>query len=55
MSIFSVPLTMASLHGTEFRELNALVDTGSTFTSAPRQVLDALGVRPVRKERFALA
>jgi clan AA aspartic protease len=35
--------------------LEALVDTGSTFTAVPGRILEGLGVRPVRREPFRLA
>ena len=34
---------------------NALVDTGSEYTWVPREVLEALGVKPERKQDFLLA
>lgn len=40
----------------ESREVeNALVDTGSEFTWAPRQVLEELGIRPEMTQRFVIA
>lgn len=40
----------------ELREVeNALVDTGSEFTWAPRQVLEELGIRPEMTQRFVIA
>ena len=35
--------------------LDALVDTGSTFTSVPESILRGLGVRPRRRVRLRLA
>jgi predicted aspartyl protease len=37
------------------RTLDALVDTGSTFTSVPRDVLSELGVEPRRSVTLRLA
>jgi predicted aspartyl protease len=34
---------------------NALVDTGSEYTWVPRDVLDDLGIRPERTQRFIVA
>lgn len=34
---------------------NALVDTGSEFTWVPRSVLEELGIRPERLQRFLVA
>ena len=35
--------------------MEALVDTGSTFTAAPRELLERLGIRPARRQRFRIA
>jgi clan AA aspartic protease len=35
--------------------IEALVDTGATFTAAPRDLLSRLGVRPSRQVRLRLA
>ena len=34
---------------------NALVDTGSEYTWVPRSVLEYLGIRPERTQRFVVA
>lgn len=34
---------------------NALVDTGSEYTWAPREVLDSLGIKPERTQYFIIA
>jgi predicted aspartyl protease len=36
-------------------EMDALVDTGATFTSVPRETLTELGVSPQRRVRLRLA
>jgi len=55
MSTFEVRLQIGDLAGQRFEELVALVDTGSTFTAAPRDLLERLGVRPALRQRFRLA
>ena len=54
MGTFTQPLTLIGLNG-ERRTLEALVDTGSTFTSVPRDVLTDLGVEPRREVTLRLA
>lgn len=54
MTVFNHAFAIANPQGAHFQELEGLVDTGSTFTVIPRQILDALGVRPQRKARFSL-
>jgi predicted aspartyl protease len=34
---------------------NVLVDTGSEYTWAPREVLESLGIKPERRQRFIVA
>jgi len=41
--------------GSHFEKIEALVDTGSTYTWVSREVLDRLGVRPVEERPFVLA
>jgi aspartyl protease family protein len=55
MTTCSVHLQIGDLAATRFEELDAVVDTGSTFTSVPREVLQRLGVQPSGRERFRLA
>ncbi len=55
MTNFNVRLQIGDLAGTRFEELEALVDTGATFSAAPRELLDRLGVRPARRQRFRIA
>lgn len=53
MGRFTHPITLIAPSGTETVE--ALVDTGSTFTSIPAPVLERLGVRSYRTVRLRLA
>ncbi len=52
MSHFSVRFQIVSAGGTQIEDVEAVVDTGSTFTSAPRDMLERLGIRPARRQRF---
>jgi len=55
VTTFSVRLQIGNLSGTQFEEAEALVDTGSTFSAAPRELLERLGIRPARRQRFRIA
>lgn len=55
MTTFNVRLQIGDLAATRFEEVEAGVDTGSTFTAVPRALLESLGVRPARHERFCIA
>ncbi|MBI4339277.1 MAG: aspartyl protease family protein [Chloroflexi bacterium] len=46
---------IAPLSGGEFQELEALVDTGSSYTLVPRPLLERLGVVPQENWPFTLA
>src|SRR5262245_45506291 len=49
-------LVESAAHRSETRTVeNALVDTGSEYTWVPRDVLDDLGIRPERTQRFIVA
>jgi predicted aspartyl protease len=54
MSTFVHPITFIGPQG-QRETLDALVDTGATFTSVPREQLEALGIRPSRQVRLRLA
>lgn len=54
MGTFFHPITLIGPSG-EQEALEGLVDTGSTFTSIPRGVLEKLGVEPRREVRLRLA
>ena len=51
---FFHPITFTSQTG-ERMTLEALVDTGATFTALPRDTLVELGVKPVRDLRLRMA
>lgn len=52
MGVFSVEIGLGGPQGDRWVTANALVDTGSTFTSAPASTLGALGVEPMRSASF---
>ena len=53
MGTFFHPITISGPRGSI--QLDALVDTGASFTSLPAQVLTDLGVQPMRRARLRLA
>lgn len=55
MSTFRHPIQIGAPDGERFEEIEALVDTGSTYTWAPRPVLERLGVRPAFRMEFETA
>jgi clan AA aspartic protease len=55
MGAFRVSIEMAHLDRGEFRALEALVDTGATYTWVPSDVLQQLGIQPEEEWPFVLA
>ena len=56
MGTFLVEIVVKNIHDpSRSRRLSALVDTGATYTTLPREVADALGCRPVGTRRVLLA
>lgn len=55
MGTFSVDVEIGDPEGREFVVVNALVDTGATYTALPESLLNRLGVRPKVNRRFRLA
>jgi len=57
MGIFRTTVELAPLHDhSKRRELrDVMVDTGSEYTWVPRELLDELGIKPSRTERFESA
>ena len=55
MGAFSVRLEVAGPDRHRFEPVEALVDTGSTYTVLPRTLVQALGVRVDRQVSFVLA
>jgi clan AA aspartic protease len=55
MGTFQVELEVAGPTRERFELVEALVDTGSTYTVLPRALLEALGVPVDRRAQFVLA
>ena len=56
MGVFRVRIRIESPSNPKvFQELEAVVDTGSSYTLIPRMVAEALGIRPVRRMAAVLA
>jgi clan AA aspartic protease len=55
MGSFRVPLYIAHPRGGPAHRVDALVDTGATYTWVPRGVLERLGIEPHQQRRFVLA
>lgn len=52
---FAVTISVGSVGQSRFVDVEADVDTGSTFTQIPRQILEDLGLRPHDRVQFKLA
>jgi predicted aspartyl protease len=55
MGTFSVTLEVGNQAGDSYRAVEALVDTGATYTVLPGRLLRDLGVAPHRTSTFELA
>ena len=55
MGTFRVSISVAHVRGERFEAMEALVDTGASYTWIPRDRLDGLGVRPDEERVFVLA
>ena len=55
MGHFPVPVQVGHPTGERFEAIEALVDTGATYTWVPRDVLERLGVVPEDEWPFVLA
>lgn len=55
MGTFRVTLHLARANAEHFQSIEALVDTGASYTRIPRDVLEGLGVRPDEERVFVLA
>ncbi|HEX5368453.1 MAG TPA: retroviral-like aspartic protease family protein [Dehalococcoidia bacterium] len=55
MGTFHQQIELGDFDGERFEALEALVDTGATYTSVPSAVLDRLGVSPEEEVLFILA
>ena len=55
MSTLHCPIRLDSMDGDRSLQLDALVDTGSLYTTVPASLLKRLGVAPTDKARLELA
>ena len=55
MGTFRYQIALGNPSGTEFEVLNALVDTGATYTFVPSSLLEKLEVEPMDAIEFTLA
>ena len=55
MGTFDVTIDIGDPSGTRFESLEALVDTGATYTVVPAPLLERLGVPRHATDRFVLA
>ena len=55
MGTFSVEIEVGDPLGDRFELVDALVDTGATYTMIPASLLDRLGIAPVAQMNFILA
>ena len=55
MGVFRVPAEIGDLDGTRFERIEALVDTGASYTMLPASILHRLGIAPYRTLSFTFA
>lgn len=55
MGVFNSPMRVASLDGRQSREVEAVVNTGVTYTMLPAGLLREMGIAPSRKAAFECA
>ena len=55
MGTFSVALHVGDIAGGQFVQVEALVDTGSSDTVLPREILEGLGITAVDRFTYSLA
>ena len=55
MGTFSHPVEVSDMDGQRFETLEALVDTGSSYTVIPASLLQGLGIAPQERIEFELA
>lgn len=55
MGVFSVRVEVGDPRGERFEPVEALVDTGASYTSAPASLLSRLGLVPHERRPFLLA
>jgi clan AA aspartic protease len=52
---FHYPVQVGDFDGRRFEDIDALVDTGATYTSVPRDTLERLAISPQEQRPFILA
>ncbi len=55
MAAFRVTIEIGPMDQSRFERIEALVDTGATYTVVPRDVLERLGITPQFRRRFRVA
>ena len=55
MGIFSVPIEIGDPDGQRYETVEAMVDSGATYTFVPQSLLKRLGVEPLYKLTFEIA
>ena len=55
MGTFHVSIAIGDPQGQRWERVEALVDTGASYTTLPASLLRRLGVRPTERRRFRLA
>ena len=55
MDVFRVPVEIGNLDGTRFERIEALVDTGASYSILPASILRGLGIVPYRTLPLTLA
>ncbi|MEJ7612976.1 MAG: retroviral-like aspartic protease family protein [Candidatus Fervidibacter sacchari] len=55
MATFRVTIEIGPMDQSRFEQIDALVDTGATYTVVPRDVLERLGITPQFRRRFRIA
>ena len=55
MGFVKSPIRISSLDGSQWIDLDALVDAGATYTVAPARLLREIGIQPTRTTQVELA
>lgn len=55
MATFRVTIEIGPMDQSRFEQIEALVDTGATYTVVPKDVLERLGITPQFRRRFRIA
>ena len=55
MGVFQVELEIGDPQGERYEKVDALVDSGATYTMLPSSLLQGLGVEPIEIRDFILA